>query len=831
MSRKSGNNCKHNLRLSVFIVASLLIVSGLWILASQDRGINEIKAPTMRLEQDLVSTSSERDIYNSFSDILGFSVYGDLIYMALEEDGIAVINSSDYSDYNTIQAFETSDARDVIVEDEIAYICDGVEGIELVNISNPMIYESISTCDTPGISLDICIEGDYAYVADDYAGLQILNTTNSSDPNILGSCQLPDSAYEVCINESYAIVAAGEAGIQVIDISAPTNPTICNQYDIPGSVRDIYLNDSICYLAVDNYGLIILNMTELPNITTLGRIKTEKANCIDIVDDLAYVTGEYSIQNIPQDTLNIFNVSDPTNPSLLAYCSLSVDYTKCYQITVADQNAYISHKDWTLSGLQIFEIENGSMNYAFDPDEDKLSTLFELYDSNSDPLRSDTDFDGINDYDEFYIYSTNPRSGDSDVDDMSDLWEIAYALDPLNATDNSTDLDGDGLLNADEYLAGTSPVVSDCDEDGLNDGIEYLQYGTNPLDNDTDGDLIGDGYETKYALNPHQDDAILDPDEDGLSNLQEYYLGTAPKQKDSDGDGFSDGAEVNLHGTNPLDYASAPDTVDWIMISIVSIIILIVTVVTVIILKKQGLILGKGDINVFISHAVDDFETYQIKRLGELQETKEINKVFYCEEDLRFNIEEWMDETVPLSHFFIFIATENSMSSGPCKREIRLASKHNLLKIPIRDHQIPDTSIRELIVNPVFETDPIEPKSNKIDDIIHALKEYFSDLSEKYKPVYKILKKNKSTYLDAIIAKENIQKRELLFSIRLLLLFGKIKGALSDDGSLFLRDDEIIRRYKGYNLESMNLTMDEKLEKMQIAPVCRRQVEELIKSE
>jgi hypothetical protein len=47
-----------------------------------------------------------------------------------------------------------------------------------------------------------------------------------------------------------------------------------------------------------------------------------------------------------------------------------------------------------------------------------------------------------------------------------------------------------------------------------------------------------------------------DPDHDGLTNLQEFQLGTDPNNQDTDGDGLSDGDEVNKYHTSPL----IPDT-------------------------------------------------------------------------------------------------------------------------------------------------------------------------------------------------------------------------------------------------------------------------------
>lgn len=46
--------------------------------------------------------------------------------------------------------------------------------------------------------------------------------------------------------------------------------------------------------------------------------------------------------------------------------------------------------------------------------------------------------------------------------------------------------------------------------------------------------------------------ATTDTDQDGLSDAQEFSLGTNPRLVDSEGDGLSDWEEVSIFGTNPL---------------------------------------------------------------------------------------------------------------------------------------------------------------------------------------------------------------------------------------------------------------------------------------
>lgn len=99
------------------------------------------------------------------------------------------------------------------------------------------------------------------------------------------------------------------------------------------------------------------------------------------------------------------------------------------------------------------------------------------------------------------------------------------------------DFDGDKVSNYDELLFGTDPLVStDSDLDGLPDDWEKAYFGN--LDSS----------------------AADDPDNDGLSNLEEFMHGTNPNSPDSDFDGLSDGDEVNIHGTDPLKWDSDGDT-------------------------------------------------------------------------------------------------------------------------------------------------------------------------------------------------------------------------------------------------------------------------------
>ena len=75
--------------------------------------------------------------------------------------------------------------------------------------------------------------------------------------------------------------------------------------------------------------------------------------------------------------------------------------------------------------------------------------------------------------------------------------------------------------------------------------------------NDTDFDGLPDEWEVINNLDPNSNDASLDGDNDGLTNLEEFQYGTDAQEPDTDNDGYSDGEEISA-GTDPNNNASIP---------------------------------------------------------------------------------------------------------------------------------------------------------------------------------------------------------------------------------------------------------------------------------
>ena len=147
---------------------------------------------------------------------------------------------------------------------------------------------------------------------------------------------------------------------------------------------------------------------------------------------------------------------------------------------------------------------------------------------------------GIGNYFQFRVDDgiryTNANSTDTDGDGLSDREEFYFGFDGYLTDPTNKDTDGDGLDDYLEWsLLGTDPTTNDTDSDNFTDDIDVFPF--DPTEwIDTDGDGVGDNLDYfPFDFNESQDSDL-----DGLGNKLELLMQTDPFSNDTDGDGSID---------------------------------------------------------------------------------------------------------------------------------------------------------------------------------------------------------------------------------------------------------------------------------------------------
>lgn len=306
--------------------------------------------------------------FASPDDVFHAHVIDTIAYLATEY-GLRVVNIADPMNAQELDHFYCR-GRDVFVMDTIAYLVDRDTGLRVIDVSIPYSTQEVGNYITPGKNFEVVVSGSFAYIASEN-GLWVLDVSDPSTPKEIGRCYTPSEAFEVCLSGSYAYVTVSQSGLHVIDISDPASPHEVGFLDLPdwGLHYGLDISGHYCYVTLGPYGLRVIDISNPQFPYEVGQCSLDWAFDVEVSGLYAYVihygwlavvdisnpsepnvVGGYDGLWLPSDIcisgmyafvtdsahaggpphgLNIFDISDPSNPQKIAYI-FDFDYSGVY---------------------------------------------------------------------------------------------------------------------------------------------------------------------------------------------------------------------------------------------------------------------------------------------------------------------------------------------------------------------------------------------------------------------------------------------------------------------------------------------------------------------
>lgn len=227
------------------------------------------------------------------------------------------------------------------VKDNIAFITNGFSGLSIVDVTNPLDPSVVGVYSAIGFATGIDVRANRAYLStinppttDGYCSFDfpdgetpgsfhVIDVTEISSPNRVRILDSPDFstglvfAGERLYVTNSRIITHTYGGINTVDVSDAKNPIRVSNYRTFGATRVITAEDSLlCFAASSAIGspLPKFHILNISSSGTLSELSTTQF--FSFATDITSLDGVLYLATL--DGLEIFDISDPTAPFLLA---------------------------------------------------------------------------------------------------------------------------------------------------------------------------------------------------------------------------------------------------------------------------------------------------------------------------------------------------------------------------------------------------------------------------------------------------------------------------------------------------------------------------------
>jgi len=404
-----------------------------------------------------------------------------------------------------LDAYDTSgQARDVLAEDGTVYVADGTAGLVVLNIDASNKLQRIGDWKLTGggKAYSLAKKDNYLFMASRTEGVHVLDISTPASPEYVTTIITPSDASYVLLDGNTLYIGAS-ADFIAYDVSDPNSPALISTLPTSSPNQHITLKDGYAYVAAYIQGIRVIDIRDTTNMSELGVTNTDfNAKAITINGDYLYAGGA-------SESFDVYKIGKP--PALKSAGQVELPDTV---VAATAEAAPFDFYAWK--------------SFEFVADGDMGVRLVDVADAEVPSVVASLDTDG-----ESLSMTVTGRhllvADNASGVVLVDIFE-------------TTDTDGDGILDGADVFPEDPAEWGDNDLDGIGDNA----------DPDDDNDGILDIYDV-FPLDPSE---YVDADGDGVGDNTDVFPNDSTEWADFDGDGIGDNADLDD------DNDGFPDAVD-----------------------------------------------------------------------------------------------------------------------------------------------------------------------------------------------------------------------------------------------------------------------------
>ncbi|MGC9779912.1 MAG: hypothetical protein HZR80_11765 [Candidatus Heimdallarchaeota archaeon] len=261
--------------------------------------------------------------------------------------------------------------RGVTIQNDLAFVANEEQGLEILDVSNPTQPTKISSIKTKGFARDVLVLNNFSYVAQLSRGVAVINVENPHKPVYIKNILNDTTVLEIDFYRNLLYIITTN-GLYTYEVSNPFEPLFISHWERSPSYSSSYTGVSVVYkyvcLSNELTGLEIVDMTFTSNPTLIGTWKgsTGKGSGVFTTyigeKTIAFLANEYS-------GLEVIDYTDPQAPTKIGNYDV---LGKIIDVFVKNNIAYCCKYNLGLVLLDVSDPSNPVEQDSYDTDDSCL---------------------------------------------------------------------------------------------------------------------------------------------------------------------------------------------------------------------------------------------------------------------------------------------------------------------------------------------------------------------------------------------------------------------------------------------------------------------------